>query len=109
MAQASTILDMAHLAQYTRHDPGLEAELLGLFQAQSRIQLEQLDQAARENDAAMWKFALHTLKGMAQSLGAFDVAETAGALEREAPGAAGHGRLAASLAACEREILRRSA
>ncbi|MDP4822481.1 MAG: Hpt domain-containing protein [Aestuariivirgaceae bacterium] len=109
MEKKSAILNMEHLAQYTASNPGLEAELLGLFQAQSRVQLIELRRAAVENDVPAWKFALHTLKGMAQSLGAMAVADAAGALEQELPGVAGLHGLEACLQACELEILRRSA
>lgn len=109
MRKTSPILDMEHLAQYTATNPGLEAELLGLFQAQSRVQLQELARAAAEMDVPAWKFALHTLKGMARSLGAFAVAEAADALEAEKPDAAALGLLRDCLLECEMEILRRSA
>jgi HPt (histidine-containing phosphotransfer) domain-containing protein len=109
MRKTPPILDMEHLAQYTATNPGLEAELLGLFQAQSRVQLNELCRAAAEKDVSAWKFALHTLKGMAKSLGAVAVAQAADALEAEKPHAAALARLRECLLDCEMEILRRSA
>ena len=109
MRRKLPILDMEHLAQYIRTNPGLEAELLGLFQAQARVHLDELDRAAAEGDVAAWKFALHTLKGMAKSLGAVAVAEAADALEAEKPEVAALAGLRDCLLECEMEILRRSA
>lgn len=109
MRKSPPILDMEHLAQYTRTNPGLEMELLDLFQAQARVQLDELSRAAVEMDVPAWKFALHTLKGMAKSLGALAVAEAAGELEAEKPDAGALGLLRNCLLECEMEILRRSA
>ncbi len=109
MRKMPPILDMEHLAQYIRTNPGLEAELLGLFQAQSRVHLGELERAAATRDVPAWKFALHTLKGMAKSLGAVAVAEAADALEAERPDAAALAGLRNCLLECEMEILRRSA
>ena len=109
MKKTSPILNMEHLAQYIRTNPALEAELLGLFQAQSRVHLDDLARAGVESDVTAWKFALHTLKGMAKSLGAVAVAEAAGALEAEKPDVAALAVLRDCLLDCEMEILRRSA
>lgn len=97
---------MEHLAQYTGRNPVLELELFGLFRAQTRIQLEELERAVMENDAAAWRFTLHTLKGMANLMGAFGVAEAARKLEETDPLVADLSHLQSQLACCEREIAR---
>ena len=109
MRKKLPILDMEHLAPYTGTNPGLEAELWGLFQAQSQVQLQELVRAAAESDVSAWKFALHTLKGMAHALGAVAVAEAVDGLEPEKPDAAALVGLRDCLLDCEMEILRRSA
>ena len=101
------VLDLEHLAQYTRGDRALEAELLGLYQSQARPQLQEICRAALEKDAAAWKFALHTLKGMSRALGASGVAEAAAKLEKFPPGQEGLRELEQQLAALERLILAR--
>lgn len=104
---APVVLDVEHLAQYTRGDRVLEAELLALYQAQARPQLREVCRAALEKDAAGWKFALHTLKGMSRALGAGLVAEAAAKLEKMPPGQTGIRELEQQLAALERAILQR--
>ncbi len=79
----SDIIDTAHLARYTMGDVKLERELLGMFDAQLEELLAALE-AARE-DVREWKLAAHTLKGAARAVGAFSLAETALALEKEGP------------------------
>jgi HPt (histidine-containing phosphotransfer) domain-containing protein len=109
MTKSPPILDMEHLAQYTRTSPGLEAELFALFRAQSRVQLEELARAAAEKDVPAWNFALHTLKGMARSLGALAVAEAVEGLDGQKPDGMALAGLRECLLVCEIEILRRSA
>ena len=103
------VLDLAHLARYTIGNRELEEELLRLFRAQLRAQITAI---ADCRDADQWRFATHTLKGVARSIGAWGIADTAERLEQL--GFAGergaYGRLmvtlAAQIATCEREIER---
>ena len=103
------VLDPDHLARYTMGNRELERELLRLFRAQIRAQVTGIAQA---RDAQAWRFATHTLKGVARSIGARAIADTAEKLEQLGhDGERGaYGRLmvalAAQIAACEREIER---
>ncbi len=81
----SDVIDTAHLARYTMGDVKLERELLGMFDAQLEELMAALE-AARGNGRE-WKLAAHTLKGAARAVGAFPLAETALALEKEGPSA----------------------
>jgi HPt (histidine-containing phosphotransfer) domain-containing protein len=72
------IFDRAQLHQYTAGDGALERELIGLFLGQFAPIRAQLD-AARSGDD--WKFAAHTLKGSARSIGAPKIAALAERLE----------------------------
>jgi HPt (histidine-containing phosphotransfer) domain-containing protein len=106
-AAEPTVLDLDHLARYTVGNRELEEELLRLFRAQMRTQVTAI---AGAGDADAWRFATHTLKGVARSLGAGAIAETAAALEKLGHGAES-GRSAPLLEAlhdqveaCEREI-----
>lgn len=107
VAAEPAVLDLAHLARYTVGNRELEEELLRLFRAQMRTQVTAIAEAV---DAEAWRFATHTLKGVARSLGAGSIADTAAALEKLGYGADGD-RSAALLEAlhgqveaCEREI-----
>ncbi len=108
-AAGSKVLDLDHLARYTMGNRELERELLRLFRAQLRAQVTGVAQA---RDASEWRFATHTLKGVARSIGAWAIADTAEKLEQLGhDGDRGdYGRLmvtlAAQIAACEREIER---
>ena len=75
---AAEPVDLAHLARYTLGDRALEREVLELFCGQSRVYLEQLH-AARSEQA--WRDAAHSLKGSAQAVGAWRVADAARAAE----------------------------
>ena len=103
------VLDLDHLARYTMGNRELERELLRLFRTQLRAQVTGVAQAS---DAEAWRFATHTLKGVARSIGAWSIAKTAEKLEQ-----LGHDgdrgdysrlmvALAGQVAACEREIAR---
>lgn len=110
----SEVLDLDHLARYTMGNRELERELLGLFRTQIRVQVTGVAQArdAPDPDGQAWRFATHTLKGVARSIGAWAIADTAEKLEQLGrDGDRGdYGRLmaalAAQIAACEREIER---
>ena len=98
------VLDLAHLARYTVGNREFEEELLRLFRSQLRTQVTAITHAV---DADQWRFATHTLKGVARSIGAWSIADTAERLEQ-----LGHGgdccqlleMLEAEIAACEHEI-----
>lgn len=103
----SKVLDLAHLARYTIGNRELEVELLRLFRSQLRDQATAIREAT---NAEGWKFATHTLKGVALSIGAWRIADTAERLEH-----LGHAgeiskrlrlleTLEAHTLACEREI-----
>lgn len=100
------VLDLAHLARYTAGNRELEEELLKLFRSQIRAQVTYIAEAT---DRESWRFATHTLKGVARSIGAGAIADTAAQLEQL--GHTGDSRellttLAAQIAECEREIER---
>ena len=61
------ILDRPHLEHYTMYNQPLMVEVLGLFLAQLPVTLELLDGA---QTTAEWRFAAHSLKGAAASVGA---------------------------------------
>ena len=72
-------LDLVHLARATDGDEALEAELIAMFARQSqklgeRLRLPALARQARADVA-------HRLRGSALAIGAFAVAQAAGALE----------------------------
>ena len=104
------MLDLDHLARYTMGNRELERELLRLFRTQLRAQVTGVAQA---RDAQDWRFATHTLKGVARSIGAWAIADTAEKLEQighDGDDRGVYGRLmvalAAQIAACERDIAR---
>jgi len=72
------IFDRAQLHQYTAGNGALERELIGLFLGQFAPIRAQLDAAQSGDD---WKFAAHTLKGSARSIGAPKIAALAERLE----------------------------
>lgn len=84
-----TIFDREHLAQYTGGDRALERELVGLFLGQFAPMRAQLDETASAED---WKFAAHTLKGSARSIGAPRIAALTEKLETFGPNKGGKGR-----------------
>ncbi len=72
------VFDRGHLRQYTGDDPALERELVSLFLGHFAPVRAQLDAARSAQD---WKFAAHSLKGSARSIGAPRVAALAEKLE----------------------------
>jgi chemotaxis protein histidine kinase CheA len=72
------IFDREHLSQYTSGDAVLERELVTLFLGQFAPVRAQLDAALSEQE---WKFAAHSLKGSARSIGAPQIAALAEKLE----------------------------
>lgn len=75
------IFDQEHLRQYTGGDPALERELVDLFLSHFAPVRTQLETARSARD---WKFAAHSLKGSARSIGAPRVAALAEQLDNMA-------------------------
>jgi HPt (histidine-containing phosphotransfer) domain-containing protein len=73
-----SIFDQEHLQQYTGDDLGLQRELVNLFVSHFAPVRTQLDAAGSSAD---WKFASHSLKGSARSIGAPRIAALAEQLE----------------------------
>jgi HPt (histidine-containing phosphotransfer) domain-containing protein len=69
-------LDRDHLRRMTFGDPSLEREVLEMFVAQASRLLDAIAGEVAEASAMV-----HTLKGSAQAVGAFGVADHAAALE----------------------------
>lgn len=80
----SAVLDLQHLDKYTAGDEVLRCELLSLFSEQLAQQITALRGGCQGDD---WMIATHTLKGAARAIGAFQIGETAEALEQLDPGA----------------------
>ncbi len=76
------VLDLQHLGKYTGGDEALRRELLALFSEQLSRQISVLRENGAQED---WLIATHTLKGAARAVGAWQIAETAEALERIDP------------------------
>jgi len=72
------VFDIDHLRRYTLGDIALENELLGLFRAQARLQLDLIAAAACPED---FSAQVHALKGAALAMGATEIAETTAQLE----------------------------
>jgi HPt (histidine-containing phosphotransfer) domain-containing protein len=85
-APCAAAIDRDHLARMTLGEPGLDHEVLRLFDRQADMLLQRM---ARESPSAVAAHA-HTLAGSARGVGAWKVAEAAAALERQAaqPGGA---------------------
>ena len=85
MAKATQPVDLHHLDRYTGGDPGVNAEILRLFDNQCRESLAKLEKL-REEDVKSWRQTIHTLKGAARSIGAFDLGDAAAQAEISMPG-----------------------
>jgi HPt (histidine-containing phosphotransfer) domain-containing protein len=72
------VFDREHLSQYTNGDPALERELVTLFLDHFAPVRRQLEGAQSAYD---WKFAAHSLKGSARSIGAPQLGTLAEKLE----------------------------
>lgn len=70
-------IDLMHLARQTMGDRAIEQEVLCLFVQQS-LQVRDKISAAETADCRM---LAHSLKGAAQGVGAFSIADCAGAIE----------------------------
>ena len=73
-------LDLDHLRRQTLGDPGLEQEVLRLFDEMSRTYYERLEVSTSVDELLR---NLHTLKGAAAGVGAFALAELARVAEAE--------------------------
>ncbi len=73
-------IDMDHLSRQTLGDPGLELEVLRMFDEMSRVYYERLETSTTVDDLLR---NLHTLKGAAAGVGAFALAELARVAETE--------------------------
>ena len=96
---AEPVIDFAHLARMTWGDKNLEAEVLSLFDRQAELLLARMNGAPV---AAVAAFA-HTIKGSARSIGAWQVARAAEAVEHAAK-AADPGSLADTLRGLARAV-----
>jgi HPt (histidine-containing phosphotransfer) domain-containing protein len=73
-------IDMEHLSRQTLGDPGLEMEVLRLFDEMSHVYYGRLETSTTVPDLLR---NLHTLKGAASGIGAFGLAELARVAESE--------------------------
>lgn len=73
-------IDMMHLGRQALGDPGLESEILRLFDTMSRTYFERLESSTSVDQLLQH---LHTLKGAAAGVGAFGIADLARATEEE--------------------------
>lgn len=75
-------VDLAQLNRYTGGDTVLNAEILRLFRDQSEGLLAGLPAILDEGDGRAWYQVMHTLKGAARGIGAFDLADSAACAEK---------------------------
>jgi HPt (histidine-containing phosphotransfer) domain-containing protein len=73
-------IDLAHLKKQTLGDPGLELEVLRLFDQMSHVYYSRLETSTTVSDLLT---NLHTLKGAASGIGAFGLADLARVAEAE--------------------------
>jgi len=82
---AEPVIDLVHLSRQTLGDAALETELLRLFEEQARAFAARLRAPTPQHEAArdiQQRIDLaHTLKGSSRAIGAFALAEAAGAYE----------------------------
>jgi hypothetical protein len=83
LASAEIVIDFEHLAGMTFGETALEREVLTLFDRQADLLLSRM----RDAPPAVAAAYAHTLKGSARGIGAWRVAEAAGAVEINAAGA----------------------
>lgn len=74
-------IDLVHLAKQTLGDRSLEQEVLRLFLTQMDIYMERVEKATSPDTRFA---AVHTIKGSARNIGAWDVADVAAHLESAA-------------------------
>ena len=73
-------IDLEHLSRQTLGDPGLEQEVLRLFDQMSHIYFGRLESSTTIEELLR---NLHTIKGAAAGIGAFGLADLARVAERE--------------------------
>jgi HPt (histidine-containing phosphotransfer) domain-containing protein len=73
-------IDMDHLSRQTLGDPGLQEEVLRLFDEMSHHYVERLEVSTTVDELLR---NLHTIKGAAAGIGAFGLAELARVAEAE--------------------------
>jgi len=71
---------MVHLSKQTLGDHGLECEILRLFDQMARVYFGRLETSTTEADLLRH---LHTIKGAASGVGAWNLAELAKSAEQE--------------------------
>lgn len=67
-------LDLEHLSKQTFGDKDLEAEVLSLFLGHSAKSVEQMKAATNQKD---WGEAMHSIKGSARTIGAWELGDLA--------------------------------
>lgn len=80
MPNKSAPVDLIHLSRRTAGDRALEREVLGLFVRQCDLYLHRFHHAP---DGEAKRVAAHALVGSARAVGAFDLADAAGTVERD--------------------------
>lgn len=75
-------LDYAGAMQRLGQDADLYREFIGFYEEDSKVLLEQIEDAVRATDAHSLQHAAHSLKGLAGNLGAIGVVDAAFTLER---------------------------
>jgi len=78
-------IDLAHLDRYTGGDACLNAEVFRLFSRHCSEMLRLLGTLLDAPQRHVWRQAAHSLKGAALGIGAFELAEAAGAAEAADP------------------------
>ncbi|MDA1097860.1 MAG: Hpt domain-containing protein [Proteobacteria bacterium] len=78
-------IDLVHLGTYTQGNLALERELLSMFLPSARDYIDAMaagqDQAGGKTRGGVWWTAAHSLKGVAQGVGAWEIAALAEAAE----------------------------
>ena len=81
------VVDLAHLDRYTGGDHLINREILLIFDTQCRDMLAKLEQlAGQETDIKGWHEIVHTLKGAARGIGAFELGNSAAEAEKAETG-----------------------
>jgi HPt (histidine-containing phosphotransfer) domain-containing protein len=80
IAEAPGPIDLDHLSQQTMGDPGLEEEVLRMFDDITHTYLARLEGSTTVEELVR---NLHTLRGAAAGIGAFGLAELARVAEKE--------------------------
>lgn len=84
MTTTERLIDLDHLNRYTGGNPGLNEEILRLFEEQCIIMLARLEELARGEGPGGkgWREVTHALKGAARGVGAFGLADIAAEAEK---------------------------